>query len=295
MQALRIDLGKVGPDANLIRVSQTQAVFDATTPGPVNRQTVNGAGEVTQQHNLVLQSTTAGNVTQYPPDIAGVISTRAMAEAFFSAGTNRRMFRFVLKNYLCTDLEDIKDNTVSSQFVRRDVDRFPGGSHSTFQVNCLGCHGIQDAFGNAFAYFDFRDERMNYRRAERPTLAPSVRPKMVQNDSIFPDGFKPSDDTWHNTLFSSADPIKPLKLGWRTPEGGSEMIGSGAHTLGRALAATRAFSSCQVKKVFRHVCLREPQDSEHAWLETITDRFENPNDWNYNFKNLFKAVVNVCL
>ena len=119
--------------------------------------------------------------------------------------------------------------------------------------------------------------------------------KMNQNSTIFEDGHTVSSDAWVNTIFTGNDPAKVSKLGWRTPDNGSEASGNGAHSLGRALAHTRAFSSCQVRRVFKHVCLREPVASEKVSLERITDRFEGANDWNYNFKNIFKAVVSVCL
>ena len=42
---------------------------------------------------------------------AGVITTRAAAQAFFFAGTNRAMFRFTLMNHLCRDMEQVQDTT----------------------------------------------------------------------------------------------------------------------------------------------------------------------------------------
>ena len=42
---------------------------------------------------------------------AGVMTTRAAAKSFFVAGTNRAMFRFTLMNFLCNDLEQVKDTT----------------------------------------------------------------------------------------------------------------------------------------------------------------------------------------
>ena len=47
-------------------------------------------------------------LTGLPPEAtAGVITTRAAAQAFFIAGTNRAMFRFTLINHLCRDLEQV--------------------------------------------------------------------------------------------------------------------------------------------------------------------------------------------
>ena len=44
---------------------------------------------------------------------AGILTSRAAAKAFFYLGTNRAMLRFTLMNHLCTDLEPLKDNTLS--------------------------------------------------------------------------------------------------------------------------------------------------------------------------------------
>jgi len=270
LQELRVDLSD---NTRLIKESQKDWLFN---------------GDLANIKN------TAGEITDYVindrgmPDIAGVISTRASASAFFSAGTNRRMFRFLLINYLCNDLEDIKDNTVADQFIRRDVDRMPGGSAKTFQMHCKGCHAIQDAAAGAFSYFDFRFGMMTYLRGPSPDVGTYVQYKVTQNYSVYPDGHLPQNDSWTNTLVTSADPTKVSQLGWR-----GNLSGTGANSLGKALAKTRAFSSCQVKKVFKHVCLRAPQASESKRIDSIADQFEG--EWKYNFKNLFKAVVNVCL
>ena len=71
---------------------------------------------------------------------AGVMTTRAAASEFFFAGTNRAMVRFTLMNYMCRDLEALKDITRPSNFIRQDVSRAPGGDSSVFLNNCIGCH-----------------------------------------------------------------------------------------------------------------------------------------------------------
>lgn len=284
LRDLRLDLAD--PQV-LVHTTQTETLFNPALANPVNS---NG----TIEYNVVLQSTTNTVQTSYPADVAGVMTTRASAAAFFSAGTNRRMFRYTLMNYLCNDLENIKDNTVSDQYVRRDVDRNPGGTAATFQTNCKGCHGIQDAISGAFALFTFGNNRMSYRRALNPGAAPSVQGKVTQNGSVYLNGHIPNSDQWVNTIMTGVDPAKVAYLGWRAPAtGGSEFGGNGANSLGKALAHTRAFSSCQVKRVFKHVCMRDPASSEASRIEAIADQFEG--EWNYNFKSLFKAVVNVCL
>ena len=68
-----------------------------------------------------LQAVTQSSVTDLPANAtAGVMTTRAAAEAFFIAGTNRAMFRFTLLNHLCNDLEQVKDTSYSPDRIRQD-------------------------------------------------------------------------------------------------------------------------------------------------------------------------------
>jgi hypothetical protein len=90
-------------------------------------------------------------------ETAGIITTRAAGEAYFSAGTNRRMLRFVAVNYLCRDLEELKDITRSVDWIRQDVSRSPGGDSQLFHNQCSGCHSGMDPLAGAFAYFEWDD------------------------------------------------------------------------------------------------------------------------------------------
>ena len=95
-------------------------------------------------------------VTGLPPQAtAGVMTTRAAAEAFFVAGTNRAMFRFTVLNHLCRDLEQIKDTTLPADRIRQDVSRSPGGDSRIFLNDCIGCHSGMDPLAQAFAYYNF--------------------------------------------------------------------------------------------------------------------------------------------
>ena len=79
--------------------------------------------------------------TGLPPDAtAGVLTSRAAAQAFFVAGTNRAMFRFTLMNHLCNDLEQLNDTTRAPDRIRQDVSRSPGGDSRIFLNSCVGCH-----------------------------------------------------------------------------------------------------------------------------------------------------------
>ena len=68
--------------------------------------------------------------------------------------------------------------------------------------------------------------------------------------------------------------------------------GDGAASLGRELAHTDAFSSCQVKKAFRAVCLREPMDTptESAAMSDFVGVFNAGG----NIKQVFAEVAGYC-
>jgi hypothetical protein len=105
----------------------------------------------------VTQSGLAG-ARMVESETAGILTTRAAAEAFFSAGTNRRMWRFLGMNYLCRDMEELHDISRPVHRIRQDVGRSPGGDSTLFQNNCSGCHNGMDALAGAFAYYQWDDE-----------------------------------------------------------------------------------------------------------------------------------------
>ena len=83
------------------------------------------------------------------------MTTRAAAEAFFIAGTNRAMFRFTLMNHMCMDWSRCMDTSRPPDRIRQDVSRSPGGDSRVFLNNCIGCHAGMDPMAQAFAYYDF--------------------------------------------------------------------------------------------------------------------------------------------
>jgi len=192
------------------------------------------------------QSGTYGTPSQAT---AGAMTTRAAAEAFFIAGTNRAMFRFTLLNHMCTDLEGVHDTTIVPDRIRQDVSRSPGGDSRVFMNSCIGCHAGMDPMAQAFAYYDF-DEVLG-----RMLYTPNaVASKYFNNDTTFEDGFITPDDRWDNYWREGQNAV----LGWNTNLPGG---GNGAKTLGEELGGTTAFAQCQAKKVFRTVCLRDPVDA----------------------------------
>jgi hypothetical protein len=221
-------------------------------------------------------------VTDLPASAtAGIMTTRAAAEAFFIAGTNRAMFRFTLLNHLCNDLEQLKDITRSPDRIRQDVSRSPGGDSRIFLNACIGCHSGMDPMAQAFAYYNFDagSARLQY----TPGVA---QPKYLINADNFTYGYVTPDDHWDNYWRSGANSL----LGWDSNLPGS---GSGAKSLGVELAGSRAFAACQVKKAFRTVCLRVPGNAaDHGQVDAMVVDFMAGN---YNMKTVFAEAAVYCM
>ena len=179
---------------------------------------------------------------------AGIWTTRAAAEAFFIAGTNRAQFRFTMLNHMCNDMEQVHDVKRVPDRIRQDVSRSPGGDSRLFLNNCIGCHSGMDPMAGAFAYYNF-DEISGIEYTPN-----TVQPKYFNNDANFEFGYRTTDDSWANYWRNGQNQF----LGWDALLPGS---GFGAASMGQELANSDAFASCQVKKVFRAVCLRDPEDA----------------------------------
>ncbi|HEY8153452.1 MAG TPA: hypothetical protein VII72_04920 [Myxococcota bacterium] len=227
----------------------------------------------------VLQSSLPGAVLA-PTETAGVVTTRAAGEAFFSAGTNRRMWRFTTMNFLCRDMEQLKDVSRPTDRIRQDVSRSPGGDSSVFHNHCTGCHSGMDPMAGAYAYYewDATAQRIVYSRGQ-------VQAKNLINANTFPFGYITIDDRWDN--YWRTGPI--AVLGWR----GTESGGFGAKSLGREVAASRAFSVCQVEKAFAYTCFRPVGSADdRAAVETIADVFEAGN---YSMKRVLAETAAYCM
>lgn len=212
---------------------------------------------------------------------AGIFTTRAAAEAFFVAGTNRAMFRFTLLNHLCRDLEQVIDITRAPDRIRQDVSRSPGGDSRIFVNNCSGCHSGMDPLAQAFAYYTFDPAlgRLVY-------SAGAVHPKYYNNDQTFGPGYRTPDDSWANYWRAGQNAL----LGWDPSLPGT---GSGAASMGRELAGSQAFATCQVEKVFRNVCLRPPTstaDRNHVAGSAAAFR-----SGGYRLKQVFARAATYCM
>ena len=212
--------------------------------------------------------------------IAGIWTTRAAAEAFFVAGTNRAQFRFTMLNHMCYDMEQVHDVKRSPDRIRQDVSRSPGGDSRLFLTNCIGCHSGMDPMAGAFAYYNFNETTGSIEYT--PGV---VQPKYFNNDANFEPGFRTSDDSWMNYWRSGQNQF----LGWDTNLPGS---GSGAASMGQELANSDAFAGCQVEKVFNAVCLREPEDAaDRAQIAAMTTSFKS----GYRMRQAFAEAAVYCM
>jgi hypothetical protein len=208
-------------------------------------------------------------------DSAGVLTSRAYGEAFYSAGTNRRVTRYTFINFLCHDFESLHDITTPDFRVRRDVDRKPGGDSRVFKSKCVGCHAGQDALGGAWSYFDFVGGALVYTPA-------TVVPKINKNN-LFSDGHVTMDDGWLNLWATGQNAY----LGFRGP-----IVGNGARQMGTMLANSQAFSQCMVKRAYKLLCLQEPASNiGNLTVAQLATQFENNQ---YSMKYLLQQTALRC-
>jgi hypothetical protein len=219
---------------------------------------------------------------------AGVLTTRGAASAFFINGTNRAMFRFTMLNHLCNDLQLVMDTTRPPDRIRQDVTRSPGGVSTLFLNNCIGCHSGMDPMAQAFAFYNFTgtDPTMTDTTGTIVYTAGQVQPKYHINNTNFPQGFNTLDDSWNNRWRAGPNYI----LGWSATLPGS---GNGAKSLGQELESSAAFTSCQVTRVFKDVCLRAPNTTaDFAQVNSMISSFQSHN---YSLRQVFAEGAAYCM
>lgn len=238
---------------------------------------------------------------------AGIMTSRAAAQAYFSAGTNRAMFRFTMLHHLCNDMEQVNDTTRPPDRIRQDVSRSPGGDSRIFLNNCIGCHSGMDPMAQAFAYFDFEYDAdadpdgefgqlvYNTIGTEDTETGTRVQGKYLINSTTFAPGYVTQDDRWDNYWRNGQNRF--LEWNWANDPmlpGPEDQHGDyGPKSMGRELANTKAFAQCQVKKVFRNVCLRDPVDSDDR--DQIDDMVTSFRDSNFNLKQIFAESAVYCM
>ena len=215
------------------------------------------------------------------PRIASGRTSRAAAQAFFVAGTNRAMFRFTMINHMCKDMEQLADTTRPPDRIRQDVSRSPGGDSRIFLNNCIGCHSGMDPMAQAFAFYNWNETttRIEYTPA-------MVQPKYHINADNFKPGYVTPDDHWDNRWRKGPNEV----LGWSASLSGS---GTGAKSLGQELGDSAQFARCQVEKVFKQVCLRPPANAgDRSKVDSIASAFKAGG---YKMKDVFAQAAVHCM
>ncbi len=267
-------------------------IGDASLGLPAYSPGNNNHYETMEQRNVDLRKylvrTTQSTLQGIPSEAtAGIMTSRAAAKAFFVDGTNRAMFRFTMLNHLCTDLEQIKDPTRAHDRIRQDVSRSPGGDSRIYMNACSGCHAGMDPLAQAYAYYNYEYDRDTDPEANNGRLVYTegeVQPKYLINADNFKWGYVTRDDRWDNYWREGPNSF----LGW-SAQGGS---GNGAKSLGQELANSTAFARCQVQKVFKNVCLREPVNAgDEAAFETMVSDFQS----DFNLKRVFANAASHCM
>ena len=215
---------------------------------------------------------------------AGLLTTRAAAQAFFDVGTNRRMFRYTMINHMCADMPVLMDTTRPTDRIRQDVSRSPGGDSRVFLNNCVGCHSGMDPMAQAFAFYDFT-YASDVNTGQIVYTPGTVVGKYFHNNTTFSPGFITPDDSWSNRWRTGPNAL----MGWDATLPGS---GTGAKSLGQEIAASDQFAQCQVTKVFQQICLRPPSDAQdRAQVSQIKSDFKQ----GYSLKKVFAETAAYCM
>jgi hypothetical protein len=283
-------IGMVRDDLDFRGVLSEDIAYVGNGVTPAYSPTSNAHYDALESNNVDLRTAlvrvTQSSLNGLPSTAtAGVITSRAGAEAFFIDGTNRAMFRFTLLNHLCRDMEQVHDTSLPPDRIRQDVTRSPGGDSSVFNNNCIGCHSVMDSMAQAFAYYDF-DETVG-----RLVYTPGqVQPKYLINSDNFKPGYVTPNDAWENRLWKREEfqdaRLRVIGFAQNLPHGGN-----GAKSLGQELAASDAFAQCQVEKVFRAICFRSPTSEPDIGLVGDSTR-----DFKIggNLKQVFADVAAYC-
>ncbi len=256
------------------------------------------------------------------PEPAGLMTSRAWAQAHYIAGTNRRPVQIAFEDFLCAPLESIRSVETSDAMVGRDVERFPNGptSNAEYQTQCKSCHGNLDSLRPAFAKFSFENGFLKYapfymtsnrknltqndENPDRMKVSPtnanySITPGVAANGGLpvawklnhnvnYPDGYYVTDSKFEN-LFSQT--TIGSRFGW------SETSGDGVREFGRMIAKSQAFPRCMAKKVYKEVCRTDPFSATFptelaSWLDQMGDQFAQNG---FDLLDLFQTLGVSCL
>ena len=229
------------------------------------------------------------------PAPAGLLTTRQWMSEHAIAGTSRRLIEFTFREFLCSPMETVADNTGPDDVVGRDVDRFPGGSHSKYTSSCRACHTIMDGFRPAFARWTFGsgfakhafavnasaanvDENADMGMNINP-LFPNVALKLNKNETVFPDGRLTVDERWVNNARYNSN-LTNFKF--------NAVGGTGTREFGAMITASPKFSRCMAQRVFTQLCKRDIDSSDNVFLDNAAADFSRGG---YNLRSLFQKIV----
>jgi len=217
-----------------------------------------------------------------PDLISGVLSTNAFARAFYSAGTNRRATAFVLKNFLCHEMEQLHDTETPKHWVRQDVSRSPGGDPELFNQRCVGCHAGMDALSGWSVFYDYDGSTITWDKNVKNKIFKNVLHEGSQGRNYM------QAVNQNNSFTNLWTEGKNAKLGWR-----GKTSGEGAKEFGEMMTKSKAFASCMARQVYESVCYLKPDAGmAKTKSEQLAEQFEKNN---YNMRKLFAATAVSCL
>ncbi len=206
---------------------------------------------------------------------SGILTTRAWAEIYYKAGTNRRAVKGSFQAFICTPIEQWRDGEQPLYRIRRDIDRSPGKNPLTFRQECQKCHAPMDALAGAFAKVSFENLGNNQ---ESLIFHEDVAAKYNQNTEVYPEGYVTTDSSWLN--FATENHNK--KFGWTGP-----VEGEGIKEYAAMLSRSYGFRACLVKRVYKKLC-REDLTLTDEKVKALAKNFQ---DDSYNLRKLFQRVV----
>ncbi|NNE63453.1 MAG: hypothetical protein HKN34_05170, partial [Gammaproteobacteria bacterium] len=145
----------------------------------------------------------------------------------------------------------------------------------------------------AFAYYqyDYTDDKET---GQIIFTDGAVQEKHLINSNNFKPGYVTVDDSWINYWRNGQNAL----LGWghaaEVLDTKGNATGQGAKALGIELANTQAFARCQVDKVFKAVCLRNPDDYASDRSERDTNMIPAFISNGYDMKQVFSDTAAWC-
>ncbi|MDZ4662764.1 MAG: hypothetical protein SGJ18_14210 [Pseudomonadota bacterium] len=236
-------------------------------------------------------------------DASALISSRGFMSAHAIAGTNRRLYEFINREFNCIAMEDFADTSRSDEFVARDVNKYD----DKYNSQCKGCHTQMDAMKSAFAYFDFFDGGVGqqytkhsgvYLGVNQVRLAPAtaenanqfkssnnvpldpinVSWKLNRNADFY--GKSVIDNRWTNNIMGTTN---RAYFGWN-----GAMTGKGVQALGVMISSSERFPKCIAERAFTEVCKRKPGAADRPMIDWVAQQMKQNN---YSVKTAYQSVA----